>query len=331
MAALARPVQVRAAQLLRDLPEPGSAARAGRVLDPLRLDPGARTCALARCSSSGTTCGASSGVASDSRSRRSGSGSVRVLGVAFTIFSLYWSVFFWQKIFGGLIAGAVERRARRPGAPDRARRCSSPVRSCAASSRSVRSLSRKVRGVVDAVRFRLQTRWRVEAAELIDALADVRRPARGRAVRSRRPGEPEARSRPASPSSDRGIDPTPSTSSGRDASRSSRRTWTPGRSGCSAPSAGAIVRRARADRRGAPGRDRSRGRRRAAVRGRRGHVRPAPVRHGPRAGVRADASAGRRASRAAALRRPRVRRARRGARARGVGERRPGDDRHRAG
>ena len=218
---------------------------------------------------------------------------MRSSAIAFTILSLYWSVFFWQEVFGGL----DRRRCGTEGPSARVllsllalfRARSDPARPHHA--RSARS-TRKVQGVVDeAIRFRLQTQWRVEAAELIDALPmfddlpeDVLSDLAGRV-------QPAARSRPASRSSDRGIDPTPSTSSGRASSTCSRRTWRPGRSGCSAPSAVGesfgelgLIDGARTDR------DRSRRRGRAAVRGRRKHVRPAPVGHGARARVRANAS-----------------------------------------
>ncbi len=42
--------------------------------------------------------------------QESGSACTRSSGVAFTIFSLYWSVYFWETVFGGLVEPAVGRR-----------------------------------------------------------------------------------------------------------------------------------------------------------------------------------------------------------------------------
>ena len=99
-----------------------------------------------------------------------GLGGYAVAGIAFTIFSFFTAYFFWQAIFGELIkslwrgeprledpplpARRVPRRSRHPGLAE-------PVpRSCYAASD----------GMVRAIRFRLETDWRVEAAELIDEL-----------------------------------------------------------------------------------------------------------------------------------------------------------------
>ena len=98
-----------------------------------------------------------------------GLGLYAVLGIAFTILSLYWSIFFWQEIFGGLV------RSLWGGGPiGRVLMIvlvlfliGPVIRGAIALGRS---LYRKLRGVVRAIRFRLQTKWRVEAAELIDAL-----------------------------------------------------------------------------------------------------------------------------------------------------------------
>ena len=89
------------------------------------------------------------------------------LGVAFTIFCLYISILFWRTIFGGLIrelwdGGAVGRGflvvlGLFVAGP--------LLRGGIALARAV---LRKVRGAIDSIRFRLQTRWRIEAAELID-------------------------------------------------------------------------------------------------------------------------------------------------------------------
>jgi putative peptide zinc metalloprotease protein len=98
-----------------------------------------------------------------------GFGLYAVLGIAFTILSILWSIYFWKEVFGELVSslwnggtsgrvllivlalfitGSVVRGAITLG----------------------RALLRRVKGLVQAIRFRLQTKWRVEAARLIDAL-----------------------------------------------------------------------------------------------------------------------------------------------------------------
>ncbi|MGQ0671004.1 MAG: cyclic nucleotide-binding domain-containing protein [Actinomycetota bacterium] len=92
-----------------------------------------------------------------------------IVGFAFTILSFYTAFFFWQEIFGSLVrklwdgglitqillvalglflAGPVLR----------------------AGINLLRSVGRRVRAVWSRVRFRLETKWRVEAASLIDGL-----------------------------------------------------------------------------------------------------------------------------------------------------------------
>jgi putative peptide zinc metalloprotease protein len=98
-----------------------------------------------------------------------GLGLYAVLGVAFTILSLFWSVVFWQEVFGGLV------KALWNGGPiTRVLLILLALFVLGPLLRGLitlgRSLYRKAIGVVQAVRFRLQTKWRVEAAELIDAL-----------------------------------------------------------------------------------------------------------------------------------------------------------------
>jgi CRP-like cAMP-binding protein/Zn-dependent protease len=98
-----------------------------------------------------------------------GLGVYAFLGVVFTILTLWWSFVVWEEIFGGLI------RALWGGGPvgrvllvALALFVTGPVLRGAIAI--ARSLIRRGRGVVRAIRFRLQTTWRVEAAELIDAL-----------------------------------------------------------------------------------------------------------------------------------------------------------------
>jgi CRP-like cAMP-binding protein/Zn-dependent protease len=99
-----------------------------------------------------------------------GLGLYSILGVAFTILSLYWSVYFWEEIFGGLVEalwdggliGKVLLLAL-------ALFLIGPLIRGAITL--VRSVFRSARNVVRAIRFRLQTKWRVEAAQLIDGLS----------------------------------------------------------------------------------------------------------------------------------------------------------------
>ncbi len=98
-----------------------------------------------------------------------GLGVYAVLGVAFTILTLWWSVIVWEEIFGGLIhalwdAGLLGRILLIALALFVA----GPILRGAIAL--VRALVRRVRGLVRSVRFRLETSWRVEAAQLIDAL-----------------------------------------------------------------------------------------------------------------------------------------------------------------
>lgn len=92
-----------------------------------------------------------------------------ILGIAFTIFALVTSVFFWEEVFGGLI-----RRLWDGGAVTRFLLLALTVFVAGPVLRGaialLRTLTRRGRAVARAVRFRLQTRWRVEAARMIDAL-----------------------------------------------------------------------------------------------------------------------------------------------------------------
>jgi putative peptide zinc metalloprotease protein len=89
------------------------------------------------------------------------------LGVAFTILSVFTALFFWKTIFGGLIS-----RLWNGGTLGRVFLAAlglfilGPVLRGAISLG--RSVVKKARGVIDSIRFRLQTAWRVEAAQLID-------------------------------------------------------------------------------------------------------------------------------------------------------------------
>jgi CRP-like cAMP-binding protein/Zn-dependent protease len=98
-----------------------------------------------------------------------GLGLYAVLGIAFTILSLYWAAFFWEEVFGGLIRalwdGGLGTRVLLVAL---ALFVAGPLIRGAISL--VRLLTRKLRAVVRAVVFRLQTGWRVEAAGMIDEL-----------------------------------------------------------------------------------------------------------------------------------------------------------------
>ena len=93
-----------------------------------------------------------------------------IIGVVFTVFSLYTSIFFWETIFGGLISSLWEG-----GVFGKVLLVVLGLFVAGPLVRGgialVRAIRRKVKGVIDAVRFRIQTRWRVEAAEMIDGSA----------------------------------------------------------------------------------------------------------------------------------------------------------------
>ncbi len=163
-------VQVRAHQLLRDLPEPDPAAGARRLLDPVRPDPGAGPPPALVASSSSTTCWHKLRTRERLTKQEVGLGLYAVLGIAFTIFSLLHGLLLLEAHlrWPGLIA--VERWPRLEDAARAARRVlrrtRDPRPDPARSERSFDASVRVVRGLV----FRAESRWRVEAAELIDAL-----------------------------------------------------------------------------------------------------------------------------------------------------------------
>jgi CRP-like cAMP-binding protein/Zn-dependent protease len=96
-----------------------------------------------------------------------GLGLYAVLGVVFTILSVYWSVFFWKEVFGGLVSSLWD------GGPigrilliALALFIIGPVIRGAIAL--IRSIVRRIQTLVRSIRFRLETKWRVEAATLID-------------------------------------------------------------------------------------------------------------------------------------------------------------------
>jgi CRP-like cAMP-binding protein/Zn-dependent protease len=98
-----------------------------------------------------------------------GLGGYGFAGIAFTIFSFYTAYFFWEVIAKQLVFGLWEGGLGSKilllllGAF-----LAGPI--IRGLFKLVRSLVRRVTGLVRAIRFRLETTWRVEAAELIDAL-----------------------------------------------------------------------------------------------------------------------------------------------------------------
>jgi CRP-like cAMP-binding protein/Zn-dependent protease len=92
-----------------------------------------------------------------------------VAGVLFTIFSFYTGFFFWNEIFGELIAGLW-----RGGTGSRllllllVAVLAGPI--VRGLLNLARTIARRIVGLVRAARFRLETSWRVEAAQLIDAM-----------------------------------------------------------------------------------------------------------------------------------------------------------------
>jgi CRP-like cAMP-binding protein/Zn-dependent protease len=98
-----------------------------------------------------------------------GLGLYGTVGVAFTIFALYSSYRYWRTLFGPLVTrlwdGGTYTRILLFAL---ALIVIGPVIRGAISLS--RSIARRLRAVWRRIRFRLETRWRVEAAELVDAL-----------------------------------------------------------------------------------------------------------------------------------------------------------------
>jgi CRP-like cAMP-binding protein/Zn-dependent protease len=98
-----------------------------------------------------------------------GLGWYAVAGIGFTIFSFWTAYFFWKEIFGELIISLWQGRIGSKillvllGAF-----LAGPV--IRGLLNLLRVLLRRIGGLVQAIRFRLETSWRVEAAELIDGL-----------------------------------------------------------------------------------------------------------------------------------------------------------------
>jgi CRP-like cAMP-binding protein len=92
-----------------------------------------------------------------------------VLGILFTILSLYAAVFFWKEIFGGLV-----RQLWHGGLAGRLLLVGLALFLVGPALRGLvsllRTMGRGMREVSRKIRFRLETGWRIEAAKLIDAL-----------------------------------------------------------------------------------------------------------------------------------------------------------------
>jgi CRP-like cAMP-binding protein len=92
-----------------------------------------------------------------------------ILGVAFTVFAVYLSIFFWRTVFGGLVS-----KMWRGGLVTRillillGLLIGGPV--IRAGMKLVIAILRRGRAAWNAIRFRLEKKWRVEAARLIDTL-----------------------------------------------------------------------------------------------------------------------------------------------------------------
>jgi CRP-like cAMP-binding protein/Zn-dependent protease len=92
-----------------------------------------------------------------------------VLGIAFTIFSLYTAYYYWKTVFGDLVS-----RLWAQGAATRvlllilAAFIAGPL--LRGLIKLLRAIGREVRAIWRRIQFKLETGWRVQASELIDAL-----------------------------------------------------------------------------------------------------------------------------------------------------------------
>jgi CRP-like cAMP-binding protein len=96
-----------------------------------------------------------------------------ILGTVFTLFSFYTAYFFWQTIFGGLVS-----RLWRGNVVSKLILLALGLFILGPVIRGLlgllRSVLKQIRAVIQRIRFRLQLKWRVEAAEMIDALPAFR-------------------------------------------------------------------------------------------------------------------------------------------------------------
>jgi CRP-like cAMP-binding protein/Zn-dependent protease len=98
-----------------------------------------------------------------------GLGLYAAIGVVFTIASFYSAFFFWRRLFGGLLSSLWNG-----GLGSRLLLLLLVVFLAGPAVRGIfeliRAFARRVRAIVRAIEFRVESRWRIEAAELIDAL-----------------------------------------------------------------------------------------------------------------------------------------------------------------
>jgi CRP-like cAMP-binding protein/Zn-dependent protease len=98
-----------------------------------------------------------------------GLGAYAIVGVLFTIFSVWVAIFFWEAIFGGLVSGLWNG-----GTGSRLLLLLLALFVVGPAIRGlitlVRTTIKRARVLARRVKFRFETSWRVEAAELIDAL-----------------------------------------------------------------------------------------------------------------------------------------------------------------
>jgi CRP-like cAMP-binding protein/Zn-dependent protease len=126
-----------------------------------------------------------------------GLGGYAIAGIAFTIFSFWTGFLFWEVVFKDLIVGLWQGGIGSKvllvllGAF-----LAGPI--VRGLLNLIRTIGRRIRGLLRAARFRLETSWRVEAAQMIDALPafddlpeEVLSDIAGRVrLRIVRPGEP---------------------------------------------------------------------------------------------------------------------------------------------
>jgi CRP-like cAMP-binding protein/Zn-dependent protease len=98
-----------------------------------------------------------------------GLGLYAAIGVLFTILSFYTAFFFWRRLFGGLLSSLWNG-----GLGSRLLLLLLVVFLAGPAIRGIfqlaRALARRVRATVRAIVFRVESKWRIEAAGLIDAL-----------------------------------------------------------------------------------------------------------------------------------------------------------------
>ena len=128
-----------------------------------------------------------------------GLGAYAFVGVAFTIFSVWVASSSGRRSSGGWCR-PVERRARVTAASRCCWRCSSPARLIRGLITLVRTPGkRRPRARRERIRFRFETSWRVEAAEMIDALPAFDDLPEDVLSRPRGPGPTGRTSRPGQP------------------------------------------------------------------------------------------------------------------------------------